>query len=114
MAIQKTKVMANGHSGNYWRMLSIHLDRQSLKAVGRIALFKDKETSDAGGQPMGCIKDFRFSFTMLEFLSAPNAIAFTYTKIRTKAETLITHDLNGTPLEVPRFYDPDLAGGETV
>ena len=76
MAIQKEKTMNNGSVGNYWRVLSVNIDRQRLTLGGRIALFKDQATSDAGGEPLGCVKVFNFPFTMLEFAATPNAIAF--------------------------------------
>ena len=114
MAIQKSKTLSNGATGDYWRILSIMLDRQGLTATGRIGLFKDAATSAAGAPPLGAIKSFSFNFTMVEFLAAPNAVAFAYNKIKTEAAREITHDLNGDPLETPRAYDPDLVGGVDV
>ncbi len=114
MAIQKTKTLPNGSVGNYWRIMDIHINRQGLRAMGRIALFKDAATSAAGAPPLGCVKEFRFSFTLAELAATPNLVAFVYLKIVAAAEALITHDLAGNLLETPRPSDPDLAGGETV
>lgn len=114
MAIQKSKTLNNGASGDYWRITSINIDRQNLFITGTIALFKDAATSASGGTPLGCVKSFQFPFTIAEFLAAPNAISFIYTKIRAHVETLINYDINGNPIIPPRPYDDDLAGGIQV
>jgi hypothetical protein len=114
MAIQKTKTMSNGAVGNYWRIMSINIDRQNLRIAGKIALFKDQAASVAGSPPLGEQKTFRFSFTMVEFLSADNAVAFAYNKIKTLAAVEITHDLAGNVLDTPRVADSDLVGGIDV
>lgn len=114
MAIQKEKTTNNGSVGNYWRILSINIDRQALHITGRIALFKDQATSNAGGQPLGCIKVFTFPFTMSEFLASANAVTFIYTKIITYAAETIAFDINGDPIDPPMARDADLAGGISV
>lgn len=114
MAIQKTKTMSNGAVGNYWRIMSINIDRQNLRIAGKIALFKDAAASAAGSPPLGEQKTFRFDFTMAEFAASPNAIAFVYNKIKAIAAVEITHDLAGNELETPRLTDPDLVGGVDV
>lgn len=114
MAIQKEKTMNNGSVGNYWRVLSVNIDRQRLTLSGRIALFKDQATSDAGGEPLGCVKVFNFPFTMLEFAAAPNAIAFLYGKVVAYAASTIAFDIDGTPIDPPRPRDADLVGGTDV
>lgn len=114
MAIQKEKTLPNGAVGNYWRVLSINIDRQNLNIVGRIGLFKDAATSAAGKPPLNCVKSFSFPFTMSEFLSATNAVSFTYGKIKAKAAETISYDLAGNPIDPPRMVDPDLVGGVDV
>jgi len=106
--------MNNGSVGNYWRVLSVNIDRQSLTIGGRIALFKDKATSDGGGEPLGCVKVFNFPFTMVEFAASPNAIAFLYGKIVAYAASTVAFDIDGSPIDPPRPKDVDLAGGENV
>jgi hypothetical protein len=114
MAIQKEKTLSNGAEGNYWRILSVDIDRQNLRIVGRIGLFKDAATSAAGHPPLGAIKSFAFPFTMVEFAAAPNAIAFIYTKIKTRAAETLDYDLSGAPIDPPRYVDEDLVGGVDV
>lgn len=114
MAIQKEKTLANGAVGDYWRILSVSIDRQNLQVVGRIGLFKDAAASAAGAPPLGAIKSFKFSFTMMEFVMADNAIAFIYDKIKAYAAETIAFDVNGTPIDPPRAKDPDLVGGVDV
>lgn len=114
MAIQKQKILKNGSIGNYWRILDITLDRQNFKATGRIALFKDKATSDAGKPHLGEIKTFAFTFTIPELVGVTNVIAYMYGKIITKAQSLITMDILGNILDTPVVFDPDLASGTMV
>ncbi len=114
MAIQKEKTMANGSVGNYWRIMSINIDRQNLKIAGRIALFKDAAASAAGSPPLGMEKTFRFTFTMAEFAASPNAITFVYNKIKAIAAVEIAYDLAGNPIDPPLLTDPDLVGGIDV
>ena len=114
MAIQKEKTLSNGAVGNYWRILSINIDRQNLRIAGTIALFKDQAASTAGAPPLGASKTFRFPFTMTEFLAAANAVAFVYAKIKAKAAVQVTHDIMGNVLETPQYTDEDLVGGTDV
>ena len=114
MAIQKEKTLTNGAVGNYWRITTIFIDRQNLRIVGNIALFKDPAASNAGSPPLGAEKSFSFPFTMAEFAAAPNAIAFIYTKIKAYAAETLNYDLNGAPIDPPRPKDPDLLDGVDV
>jgi hypothetical protein len=114
MAIQKTKTLPSGVSGNYWRILSITLDTQSGIAVGRIGLFINQATSDAGGEPLPVVKSFSFSFTAAGLLAAPNVISYVYTNIMNMANTMITKSITGATLQTPIPYDADLAGGTVV
>lgn len=114
MAIQKDKTLPNGAQGNYWRILSIVIDRQAFVATGRIALFKDKAASDAGKPPLGMVKSFNFTFQVSDIVGSTNIISLIYSKITTKAETLITHSITGELLDPPVPFDPDLAGGTPV
>lgn len=114
MAIQKSKTLANGSSGDYWRILDIHIDRQNLKLSGRIALFKDAATSAAGSPPLGAEKIFHFPLVMADFLAAPNAVSFMYGLITADAESLVTMDMNGNVIDPAIAKDPDLAGGIQV
>jgi hypothetical protein len=114
VAIQKEKTLSNGAVGNYWRITSIFIDRQTMRVIGTIALFKDAAASAAGKPPLGEFKKFNFTFTMAEFLAAANAVAFVYTKIVAYAQQIRTHDINGVALETPVYFDADLADGITV
>jgi len=58
MALQKTKELLSGVSGNYWKIISVHCDRLKLTLSCDIALFKDKPASDAGKPHMGLTHSF--------------------------------------------------------
>lgn len=114
MAIQKSKTLPNGASGNYWRITSIYIDRQGLSCTGRIALFKDASTSASGAPPLGVSKVFSFPLVLSEFFNADNVISFMYEKIIARAEETLDYDINGNPIDPPRYVDPDLAEGVEV
>lgn len=110
MAITKAKTMANGAQGDYWRILTITLDRQTFTATGQIALFKDQATSNAGAPHLGLIKTFKFPYTNMALMAAPSIIAFVYGKIMDQAEVMVSVDLSGASV-TPHYADPDIAGG---
>lgn len=114
MAIQKSKSLNNGTSGNYWRILQIVIDREAYIARGRIGLFKDAATSAAGGTHLGLVKSFEFTFTMGEIAGVTNIINYMYGKILDKANTMVTIDLTGATLGSPIPFDSDIAGGTLV
>lgn len=114
MAIQKAKTLPNGASGDYWRILDIHIDRQNLKLVGRIGLFKDAATSAAGSPPLGAEKAFHFALNVSAMVSAGNPIAYMYGLIVADAESLITMDMNGNEISPAVYKDPDIADGVMV
>lgn len=114
MAIQKTKSLPNGTQGNYWRILSITFNRETLVCTGKIGLFKDKATSDAGGTHLGIVKNFSFPFSTSDLIGSTNLIALVYTRILEKANTMVTKDLEGKDLNTPVPMDQDLAGGISV
>lgn len=115
MAIQKSKTLANGATGDYWRITSITLNRQNLTAIAEIALFKDAATSAAGNPPLGAYKTFNFNFTIPALLGATNVISFIYGLIMARAETVVEYNFfTGELLDEPTVVDPDLAGGTAV
>jgi len=114
MPIQKEKTLRSGSVGNYWRITTITIDRQNLKIIGEIALFKDKDASDAGKSPMGAYKKFRFPLVLSEIAPPTNLINYMYGKIIAAAAVPVTHDILGNQLETPTVADPDLHGGEIV
>lgn len=110
MAIVKSKTMENGAVGDYWRIINITIDRQNLKIIGQIALFKDSSTSAAGKPFLGEIKSFRFDLVVADLVSADNVISLMYDLIIADAETIVSIDLTGASI-TPRAKDPDIAGG---
>lgn len=114
MAIQKSKTLANGATGDYWRIIDISIDRQNLRISGRLALFKDAATSAAGAPPPGGKKTFHFDLVMSEFIAYPDVISFMYSKIMAYAESTIDYDINGSPIDPPRYREPDIVGGSVV
>lgn len=113
MGIQKEKILNSGISGNYWRILSININRQAFKASAQLGLFKDKAASDAGKPHIGAVKSFDFTFTSSD-LASVNLISFVYGKILAIANQDISVDISGEPIDPPVKFDPDLVGGINI
>jgi len=114
MAIEKSKTLSNGVTGNYWRITSILIDRQRMRVRGQIALFLNAESSAAGNQPIGAEKAFAFPLVLAEIAPPTNLIAYVYGKIIAAASVPVTTDILGNPLPEPTTVDPDLTGGINV
>lgn len=53
MALKKNIVLANGASGEYWKITNISIDKKKLSASFTISLFKDQEHADNDSPPIG-------------------------------------------------------------
>lgn len=112
MPIQKSKILANGVSGDYWRIRKIEVDTDTLNTTFRIWLYLNKSASDTNKAPLAKNKTYSFIFTQEELLSG-NLIGLGETKILDKANTMVDPifpSLGSGP--VP--FDLDLNDGEIV
>ena len=114
MAIQKSKTLLNGVTGDYWRITTIAIDRQRLKIKGQIALFLDAAASNEGCIPIGAHKSFEFPLVLAEIAPPTNVISYMYGKIIAAASVVVTTDFLGNPLPEPTTVDPDLTDGVNV
>lgn len=114
MPIQKSKTLPSGVTGDYWRIMTITIDRQRLKIRGQIALFLNAAASNEGRPPIGAHKSFEFPLVLAEIAPPTNLIAYMYDKIIAAASVVITTDFLGNPLPEPTTVDPDLTGGVNV
>lgn len=112
MAIQKSKNLKSGIEGNYWRITRISVEVDSLQVTLELALFKDKQSSDDGKDPILTGKNYQIPFTREELLSG-NMLALGYQRIMGRANTMVK-PLFGKPSDPLISMDPDLAGGEFV
>lgn len=110
MAIQKSKTLANGASGDYWKVIQVAADKVNLTLIAHIALFTSADFKFI--DHLGLVKQFRFSCTKEQLNGDTTALA--YTLITAKVESTRSVDINGSPLDPPVAYDPDIAGGTPV
>ena len=87
MALQKSFINEQGHSGDYWRVDDIHMERAGMKMDVRLGLYKSKVDRDGGKRPMNIVKNIVFdipagSTTLNQIISG----------IYTQAKTTITSD----------------------
>ena len=92
MAIQKTKTLANGMTGNYWKITSVSVDKQSMKLKVTMALFVAQANTATSPIPT-TNKLFTFTVTKVDLMG--DLVALCYASIKAK-------------------NDPDLTGGTDV
>lgn len=68
MALQKDKELPSGVEGNYWKIIEARAEKKSSELVVKIALFKDKASSDSGKQHLGIVHSFNGVKTSQELL----------------------------------------------
>lgn len=108
MAIQKTKVLSNGISGNYWKITELHIFRLVNTIHYSITLFHNSLAT----LPLPLSKQYKFLLTDEELDG--DLIEIGYLKIKEKAQTLVDTDIYGQPIDPPIPFDPDIAGGDDV
>lgn len=110
MAIQKSKTLVNGASGNYWKITLESYDKVSMECVAIISLFLDHDHSMSGAG-LGMDKVYKFSATREELQG--NRTLLAYAKIKAKAASMMTPI--GGPIDAdPVAFDSDLVGGTDV
>lgn len=111
MPIQKSKDLKNGVTGDYWRIINIAVEVDTLLTTFQLGLFIDKTASDAGKSPLSRAKKYSFILTTEE-LASGDLLGLGDTKILDKANTLV--DPLFDTLGTTHYYDTDLSGGTIV
>lgn len=109
MAIQKTKDLECGASGNYWKITNVHMDKQGLTVTWTISLFLDS-THAASRLPALPISKVYSLGSLTHDQTIGNLVALGYTTIVEQSAALIPN-LGGSGTHV---FDPDLADGTLV
>ena len=86
MALQKSKTLASGESGNYWRVSNLSFKRAGMVLDIELALYKDATLAAAGAAPLPCSHKFSFVITQQEIVG--NLVAMAYTKIKAAVAAL--------------------------
>jgi len=110
MAIRKEKTLANGVVGEYWKITSIKIDRNTNRVQLFLSLFLDQAHSDGSPIAANC-KKYEFTYSENELLG--NIIQLGYQKILAQAETMVP-PLFGRPGDALVLFDSDLSDGESV
>lgn len=63
MSLQQTETLPSGVVGNYWKIVSIEVDRIQLIARFTLELFLDQDHSNSGSDPIGCPRHYSGTFT---------------------------------------------------
>lgn len=111
MALQKSKTLDNGATGDYWRITTAIFDRESLTCSCRIALYTSQTIANSANKHLNLIKTFNFSVASMD-LSGDIRVLL-YNKVKTLASTVVSTDLFGNPI-TPHAFDPDLDGATDI
>lgn len=111
MALQKSKTLGNGSSGNYWRLTNATFDREGLKVTCHIALYTSQSIANSANKHLGLVKYFEFSVVGMDLSGDIRALV--YGKIKTLAATIVSTDAFGNAV-TPHAYDTDLDGATDV
>lgn len=107
MAIQKSKTLPSGVTGNYWRLKNavIDIDRMEVNMV--LGLYLD-QTHGTNGSASIMSKHVKLGITQQQL--ATGSLANAYQRILDQAN----EDIPGFFGQGTRKFDPDLAGGTIV
>lgn len=107
MAIQKSKTLASGVVGNYWRITRLNIDVDQSTGNITLGLFIDSTHGNDGSKAIFS-KVYTFPITLAGLASG--SIANAYVNILAKANSVVPNiEGSGT-----HTFDTDLAGGTIV
>lgn len=103
MALLKTKVLASGVSGEYWRIVNDSFDKKTMTVRYQLALYLNSTFKNA--QSLGYQKSFNFPITENELNQHRFAIG--YSKIKEYANTVLhpAVEYQAPVAEVPATFD---------
>lgn len=108
MAIQNSKTLKNGVTGNYWKITKLNIDMILLVTTIEISLYLDSTHANDGVSSAIFKKSYVTSVTLQQIMSG--SIAGLYVNILARANSQIP-DLIG---DGHHTFDTDLAGGTIV
>ncbi len=100
--------MRSGVTATYWKITSLNIDIQQLKASVVISPFLDEENATARSSSVGPGKTYNFVLDEANVFS--RTLNQIYTAILARANSSVPNLLE----EGTHLFDPDLAGGSIV
>lgn len=108
MAIQNSKTLKSGVSGNYWKITKLNIDLVALVTTIEISLYLDSTHGNDGVSGPIFKKTYITSVTLQQIMQG--SITNLYNNILAKANSLVPNvGSDGT-----HIFDTDLAGGTIV
>lgn len=80
MALKKVKELPSGATGEYWKVVQVSADRLKSELSCKIALFKDKASSDAGKKHLGFVISCSSVFNKQQLSGDLTALAYQMVK----------------------------------
>jgi len=113
MAIQKSKILKSGATGNYWKITRESYDKMGLSCIYEISLFFDKAQADNNGVGLGCSKIYKHTATKEELSGDRTALGYSIIKAQANALVENIRTSKDEPI-VTRKFDTDLSDGIDV
>lgn len=108
MAIQNSKKLKNGITGNYWKITKLNLDLVLLTTTIEMSLYIDSVHGNDGVSSPIYKKVINATITLQQVMSG--SVPGIYNNILAKANTQVPNILD----EGTHIFDADLAGGTIV
>ena len=105
MALQKSKTIPSGETGDYWRVSYLTFSRRGMRVEVLLSLYKSAAVAATGAPPLPASYSFSFTVTQTELMG--NLVALGYAKIKAIIAELHT-PVSG--VGDPVSYYPDLVG----
>lgn len=109
MALQKSKSLLDGTSGDYWHITEFNINIKTMKCTVSMGLWIDHAHYVANAFPLNYPKRVSFIFAPTDFASGITP-SYVYTQILNYANTMITPLGGGSPV----VRDADLSSASVV
>jgi hypothetical protein len=107
MALSKTKTLANGSSGNYWKITSAQVDKNKMQVTYTLSLYATQALADAGAPSLGLSYSFKATFTKAQMQT--DLIQLGYTTIMAQVNAT-----SHPSIFTPKVAYADLKGATNV
>jgi hypothetical protein len=108
MALSKAKAMANGSSGNYWKITSCQVDKTKMSVTWVITLYATQALATAGAPSLGLSYSFKSTVTKAQLATDLTQLGYVTIMAQVAAKA------PATAIYTPKQAWTDLTGATNV
>lgn len=112
IGIVKSKTLKNGTVGEFWKITKLSADLITGQMSVTLSLYINQAAFASGKSPLTSSKVYNLTITPSDLVGDLRTMI--WTKIKAKANSLVTVDISGALLDPAVPFDPDLVGGTDV